>query len=230
MSKTAKNESIQLNPNPPTLRDIDTITPYPNNAKKHDERSTKKLAESIKRYGWRGNPILVDREGVIISGHGRRLAALHLGMKKVPVSVEQDMTAEQARAFRLADNRAAMTDFDGDLLEQELLEFPDLAVDLEGIFDKKELDFAVADLMETDISVFEDDLDSAVAEQQEQLEDRIESAGQKRITIAKLLGFKTIAGNDAIFVTRLMAEIEAETGLTGDEAFVEYARKVLKAA
>lgn len=216
---------VALNLNAPALRDIDTIHPYPGNAKKHDERSTKKLAESIKRFGWRGNPILVDQDGVIIAGHGRRLAALLLGLKKVPVSVEQDLSASQARAFRLADNRAAMTDLDGDLLEKELTEFPDLAVDLTGIFDKKELDFAVTDLMSADESVFETDLADAVREQAGQLDERIEGADGKRITIAKLLGFKGVLGKDAIFVTRLMAKIEAETGLVGEDAFVQYARE-----
>lgn len=236
MTKKTKKEvvaispSVELNLNPPELRDIDTIYPYPGNAKKHDDKSTKKLAESIRRFGWRGNPILVDRDGVIIAGHGRRLAGIALGLKKVPVSVEKDLSAEQARALRLADNRVAMTDFDGDLLERELSDFPDLAIDLDGIFDKKELDFAITDLMETDESVFEDDLSGAVRDQMNQLDERIEGAGAKRITIAKLLGFKSVPGDNAIYVTRLMAHIEASTGMTGEDAFVQYAREQLESA
>ena len=53
--------------------DIARVKPYKNNAKIHDEKQVEKIAKSIKEFGWRGNPIVVDREGVIIAGHGRRL-------------------------------------------------------------------------------------------------------------------------------------------------------------
>jgi len=230
MTKKTQKSQVKLNLNPPELRDVDSLTPYPDNGKKHDDKSTQKLAESIRKFGWRGNPILVDRDGVIIAGHGRRLAAQLLGLKHVPVSVEQDLTAEQARAFRWADNRVAQTDLDSDILEQQLLEFPELALDLEGIFEKKELDFAIADLMSTNDDVFENDLAGAVREQMEQLDERIEGAGEKRITIAKLLGFKSVSGNEAIIVTRFMAQIEAQTGLVGEDAFLQFAREHAKVA
>ena len=55
--------------------DVEKLIPYENNVKIHDEKQVKKIAESIKRFGW-DQPIVVDKDGVIIKGHGRRLAAL----------------------------------------------------------------------------------------------------------------------------------------------------------
>ena len=206
------------------VRGIDTIKPYPKNAKKHDDAQVKKLAESIKKFGWRGNPILVDKEGVIIAGHGRRLAALSLKMDKVPVVVIDDMTAEEARAFRLADNRVAISDIDNDILQEELI---DLDFDLDGIFDKKELDFAVADLMEVNLDVFESDLATVMDEQTANTNDKIEKSETKRVSVTKALGFKEIDGADAFYVTRLMAQLQADSGASAEKAFVEFCKSLV---
>ena len=212
----------KINDSKPELRDIESITPYALNAKKHAPDQVKRLAQSIKKFGWRGNPIIVDGQGVIISGHGRRLAALQLGLKVVPVVTVTDMTAEEARAFRLADNRAAISDLDNDILREELL---DLGTDLlEDIFDKKELDFAVADLMEINDDVFVSDLDSVMSDQQATTERLISDVADKRMSVARVLGFAHFTGADAIHVTRLLAHMEAETGLTGEQAFVAFAK------
>lgn len=211
------------------LRSLDTIHPYPLNAKKHDDAQIARLATSIKKFGWRGNPILVDREGVIIAGHGRRLAALKLGLTKVPVVVEQDMSAEEARAFRLADNRVAMSNIDNDILKEELLDLgEDLGDLLDNIFDKKELDFAIADIMDVDESVFESDLDTVMDEQNANTDDKIKASEEKNVSLTKLLGFKEVKGSDAIYVTRWIAMLEEESGTrTGAEAFMEHVRGVV---
>lgn len=208
----------------PVLRNIDTIYPYPQNVKKHGDEQVKRVAESIKRFGWRGNPIIVDTFGVIIAGHGRRLAAISLGLKQVPVVVEEDMSAEEARAFRLADNRAAVGDIDGDLLKLELL---DLDIDLlDGIFDKKELDFMSADVMTIDDSVFVSNLDTVMEEQQSVTNEKIDQSSAKRVSVAKALGFKDISGADTIYVSRFMAQLEAQTGLQGDSAFISFIKQL----
>lgn len=209
------------------LREIETIYPYANNAKKHDDNQVARIAESISKFGWRGNPIVVDAEGIIIAGHGRRLAALKLGMTKVPVVVEEDMTAEQARAFRLADNRAAISDLDNDLLQAELIDLGDYSGDLlDGIFDKKELDFATADLMQLDDSVFEESLDTVIAEQAKTTEDQLTKNDAKRIALNKVMGFKDIAGADAIYVTRFIAQLQADSSLPPEQAFVGFIKKL----
>lgn len=209
----------------PELRDIDSISPYEKNAKKHPPDQVKRLAESIKKFGWRGNPIIVDKFGEIIAGHGRRLAALELGLPKVPVVVVEDMSAEEARAFRLADNRVAESSVDGNLLREELI---DLDFDLSGIFDDKELAFANADLGELDETVFISDLDKAVEAQREETQRVIAEVGAKPMPVAKAIGFKTFAGENVLTITRFTAFTEAVTGKVGEEAFVDYALMAMK--
>ena len=86
--------------------DIELLTKYKNNTKTHPDSQVDKIANSIKSYGF-DQPIAVDTEGVIIKGHGRLMAALKLGMKKVPVIVRADLTLIQAAASRIADNKVA---------------------------------------------------------------------------------------------------------------------------
>lgn len=202
------------------------LIPYENNAKIHDPKQVEKIAKSIQEFGWRGNPIVVDKEGVIIAGHGRRLAALKLGLAQVPVVVASDLTEDQIKALRLADNRVAISDYDSDLLQSELA---GITVDLEGIFDKKELDFLVAaDLGEIKTEAFVVDLDEEVKAQAAETNKKIEEADEKPIKIEKALGFKSIQGKDERWVARFMAQVEAETGKEGAEAFVAFVRNLMQ--
>ena len=98
------------------LRDI---IPYENNPRRN-EKAVDAVVNSIKQFGFR-NPIIVDENMVIISGHTRRLAALKLSMETVPVIIAKDLTEEQVRAFRLADNRvASFSSWDEEKLKQEI--------------------------------------------------------------------------------------------------------------
>jgi ParB-like chromosome segregation protein Spo0J len=198
---------------------IEAITPYELNSKIHDERQIAGIATSIERFGF-DQPIVVDKDGVIIKGHGRRLACLKLGLKQVPVLVRDDLSPEQANAARIADNRVAVGDFDTELLKAEL-EALDID-DLRGIFDDKELDFLAVDLTSMDSSLFVENLDEAVASQEAETEEKFKAAESKRIPIGKALGFKDIAGADHIHLNRFMAAIETRTGLKGDQAFVSF--------
>lgn len=200
--------------------DIARVKPYDLNAKVHDDAQVKKIAKSIKEFGWT-QPIVVDHDGVIIAGHGRRLAAISLGIDKVPVWVRDDLDANQVRALRLADNRVAISNLDTDILQKELA---DLKFDLEGFFDKKELDFVVADLGELDTSAFVEDLDAEIRHQAEETKRTVEEAAEKSVKIDKALGFKTIKASDERAVATAMALIEEETKLTGVEAFVKFCR------
>lgn len=215
-------------PTQPAWRDVDTLVPYEKNAKKHGPEQVKKIAASIKKYGWRGNPIIVDTHGVIIAGHGRRLAAISLGMNQVPVIVE-DMTEDEARAYRLADNRAAEGGLDHDILKAELLELPEFVVaGLGDIFDKKELDFAVADLMDVNMDVFSSDLDGVMDDVQSTTDEKIVQAAEKRVGLDKALGFKTVKGSDVIVLSRFMALITGETGLEPEQALIKHAQRVME--
>ena len=81
------------------------LVPYENNPRKN-EKAVEAVKNSIKQFGFK-NPIIADENNVIISGHTRRLAAMELGIETVPVVIATDLTKEQVRAFRLADNRVA---------------------------------------------------------------------------------------------------------------------------
>ena len=97
------------------------IVPYAKNAKKHDNRQINNVAESIKQYGF-VQPIVIDRDGVIVIGHCRALAAKKLGMKEVPCVCVEDLTPEQVNALRIVDNKSNESEWDFDILPDELAE------------------------------------------------------------------------------------------------------------
>lgn len=82
---------------------IDEIKPYENNPRDNDN-AVEGVAKSIKAYGWQ-QPIVVDKDNVIIVGHTRYRAAQKLGMKTVPVLVADKLNEQQVKAYRLADNK-----------------------------------------------------------------------------------------------------------------------------
>jgi uncharacterized protein (UPF0216 family) len=205
--------------------EISRISPYELNAKVHDDKQVEKIAKSITEFGW-DQPIVVDKNGVIIKGHGRRLAAIKLGFEKVPVLVRDDLTDEQVRAARLADNRVAIGNIDSDILQRELAS---LKFDLDGIFDKKELEFMNADLGEMKTDAFVLDLDAEIAQQSAETAAKIEQTDEREVKIDKALGFKSIRGKDERYIVRFMAQVEEETGKVGAEAFVEFVRSIVTA-
>ena len=111
-------------------RDIGTVKPYPKNAKKHDETQIANVAESIKQFGWQ-QPIVCDADGVIIIGHCRLLAAKKLGLKKVPVKTVDNLSEEQVKKLRALDNKLNESDWDFDLLADDIgeLDFSGFDID-----------------------------------------------------------------------------------------------------
>src|SRR5438270_12711821 len=101
------------------LWDIERVKPYPKNTKLHPDEQIERLSRIISRFGW-DQPIVVDKHGVIIKGHGRRLAAIKLGVKQVPVWVRADLTQEEADAARIADNAVIGMQFDTGMMQEEL--------------------------------------------------------------------------------------------------------------
>lgn len=115
-----------------TMRLIGELKPYERNPRINEE-AVANVARSIERFGFR-QPIVVDEEDVIIVGHTRLKAAEQLGLEKVPVHVAKGLTPEEARAYRLADNRTAeLAAWDFDLLPMELLDLQKDGVDLAGL-------------------------------------------------------------------------------------------------
>lgn len=92
------------------MKSLGEIQPYSKNAKKHDARQIKNVAESIKQYGF-VQPVVVDKNNVIVIGHCRALAAKKLGIKEVPCVCVDDLTPEQVNALRLVDNKSNESDW-----------------------------------------------------------------------------------------------------------------------
>jgi ParB-like nuclease family protein/DNA methylase len=112
------------------LRAIQEIKPYARNPRANDQ-AVAAVAASIREFGFR-QPIVVDATGTIIVGHTRYKAALELGLQRVPVHVANDLTPEQIKAYRLADNKTGeLADWDHDRLVAELLELEEMAFDLD---------------------------------------------------------------------------------------------------
>lgn len=102
-----------------TLMKIDDIIPYENNPR-HNDEAVEMVAKSIQDFGFR-YPILVDKNNVIISGHTRLKASKKLGLAKVPVMIDDDLTDDKVKALRLVDNRTSeVASWDFDLLQKEL--------------------------------------------------------------------------------------------------------------
>jgi len=112
------------------LRPIESLKPYAKNPRQNDN-AVGAVAKSLREFGFR-QPIVVDEESVVIVGHTRLKAAEQLGLKKVPVHVATGLTAEQVRAYRIADNQTAtIAEWDMNLLPLELAELKDLGVDMD---------------------------------------------------------------------------------------------------
>lgn len=127
-----------------TYIDVDSLIPYANNPRLNDN-AVDAVAASIKEFGFKV-PIVVDGENVIINGHTRLKAAHKLGLKQVPVIVADDLTPEQVKAFRLADNKTSeLAEWDMDKLDIELEGIDEIDMEEFG-FDDSEID--VSDDME----------------------------------------------------------------------------------
>ena len=111
-------------------KSIEDLIPYARNQRIHSDEQVKKIAASIKEFGFK-NPVIVDKDGTIIAGHGRCLAAEKLKIKELPVIVADDLNASQVKALRLADNKLQdLSEFDDELVKLELEELKSLDFDI----------------------------------------------------------------------------------------------------
>lgn len=135
------------------LMPVQDVHPYPNNPRINRD-AVDKVAASLKEFGFR-QPIVVDKDHVIIAGHTRLEAAKQLGMNEVPVLVADDLSAEQVKAYRLADNKTA--EFSG--------------------WDTGKLDLELADILDIDMGLF--GFEQVEPFDEEALEDLFEDAPEK---------------------------------------------------
>lgn len=101
------------------------LKPYEKNAKNHPMEQVERIAKSIEEFGWQ-QPLVVDKNKVVVIGHGRLMAAKKLGLKEVPVVMADTLNEEQIRALRLADNKTAESSWDDGLLRLSLDEITDI--------------------------------------------------------------------------------------------------------
>lgn len=187
-------------------RRLDEVTPYDKNAKTHDQTQINNVAESIRQYGF-VQPIVIDRDGIIVIGHCRTLAAKKLGMESVPCVCVDDLTPEQVNALRLVDNKSNESPWDFDLLADEL----------EGL----------------DLTGFDFDWGLPEEETEEVEEDEVPEVDETQPPVTKLgdvwkLGrHRLMCGDSASTecVQKLMGGLQADLLLTGPPYGVDYTGK-----
>ncbi|MDC2827670.1 DNA modification methylase [Limosilactobacillus mucosae] len=149
---------------------IGDVKPYENNPRNNDG-AVEATANSIKEFGWQ-QPIVVDKDMVIIAGHTRLKAAKQLGLKRVPIVVA-DLSEEQAKAYRLADNKTGeLADWDMGLLDDELAEIADI--------DMSDFGFDL-DIPDDGEEAQEDDFDEEVPEEPKSKLGQIYQLGRHRL-------------------------------------------------
>lgn len=138
-------------------KNITDIHPYANNPRKNDQ-AVDAVASSIREFGFKV-PVVIDKNGEIIAGHTRYKAAKKLKLKEIPCIIADDLTEEQIKAFRLADNKVGeLAEWDLDMLDIELDEITEI--------DMEQFGFYMSD-MESEAEAIEDDFDEEPPEEPE---------------------------------------------------------------
>ncbi len=183
---------------------LTALHPNPNNARTHSKRQIRQIAESIRAFGF-NNPILVDRGGQIIAGHGRYAAAHLLGLEEVPTIILEDLSPDQVRAYALADNR---------LVEKGSWSKEILAIELQYLMTIESLDFDITitgfEIPEIDLIVGTVPVRPETAEiwEPETLRPRVSHPGD----LWKLERHRVLCGNsleDASYQTLMEAKLAA---------------------
>ena len=111
---------------------VEDLIPYINNPR-NNENAVDKVASSITEFGFK-NPIVIDKNNIVINGHTRLLASKKLGLKEVPVIVADDLTEAQVKAFRIADNKTSeYAEWNEELLKLELEQLEEMNFDLDEV-------------------------------------------------------------------------------------------------
>lgn len=204
---------------------IDKVKPYAKNTKVHSTAHIGKLKASIRADGL-FDALILDHDGVIIAGHGRYEALVSLGYLEVPVKHAAHLSKNQADAARIAHNKTASTEYDSGFLAEEMRRLMDADdVDIAALgFDDHELDFLVEDLGAIDTSAISTDLDADIDAQDAETEQKVTKTDASSEKLGKALGFNEVPIAAVKDVRRFIAQIEADTGLQGVEAFVEFCR------
>jgi len=166
--------------------------------------------------------------GNIVAGHGRRLAAIQLGLDKVPVRVLKGYTQEEIDGLRLGDNRISSNEYDHNFLQEEINRLHQLDFEIKDLgFSDQELEFLNTDnLTEFDESVFTDDVSDAVATQKKENEKAQEETDATAVPIADAFGFKRVTVAQSRKLRGIISQIEEQHGKKGVEALFDHFQEV----
>lgn len=188
-------------------KNIDELVPYENNPRKNDA-AVDKVSESLKTFGWQ-QPIVIDRNNVIVAGHTRFKAAQKLGMESVPVKYADELSDEEIKAYRLADNKTSeFSEWDFDALDLELKNIKD--IDMEGFgFD--------LNVFDEEKEIVEDDFNASLPD----------NPASKHGNIYRLGRHKLMCGDstDLECVKRLVGGVPVDLLLTDPPYNVDYDAK-----
>jgi len=149
------------------VRSVESLRPYPGNARTHSAKQLDQIAKSIKRFGFT-NPVLISDDDEIVAGHGRVEAARRIGMTEVPVIRLSHLSADERRAYVLADNKLALNaGWDNAILAIELQHIVEIDFDMAALgFTTCEMDLVIcgAQKAAVEASVDRDDIVPAVAD------------------------------------------------------------------
>lgn len=168
---------------------VEDLKPYEKNAKKHPAEQVEHIANSIREFGWQ-QPIVLDRNNVVVIGHGRLMAAKSLNLETVPCVYADGLTDEQINALRLADNKTNESEWDFDMLGLELDGILDLDMTMFGFMDTVE---------EEEPEVVEDDFEPVLPEEPKAKRGDVYQLGDHRL----MCGDSTALSD----VTKLLGEL-----------------------
>lgn len=189
-------------------KQLTDLTPYENNPRNNDE-AVHYVANSIQEFGFKV-PIVIDKEGVIVAGHTRYKAAQQLGLDKVPCIVADDLTPEQVKAFRLADNKTAeIATWNAEKYNLEIQELE--------MFDMTLFGFEEAESESDEIEAIEDDFEENIPEKPYVKAGDIYKLGKHRV----MCGDSTVLSD----VKRLIDGKQADLLLTDPPYNVSYEGK-----
>lgn len=215
---------------------FEKILPYPKNHKNHSPVQIEKLKNSILKLGLM-DPIIVDKDGYIIAGHGRFEAIKKMRdedparFKIVPVKWARHLTDTEAVAARIASNKLSSNDYNVEFLQGEIdliRESGDLDIDISDmILDSKEVEMFTKDMGDLNFDALTEDLGEELTRQDEDNESAVADADASDTPLAKAFGFSKISNGAVKTVDRFMATIQSETGKTGADALLDHMEKYL---
>lgn len=216
--------------------EFDKILAYPKNHKKHSKEQVEKLQKSIMQLGLM-DPIIVDKDGFIIAGHGRFLAITKMRkedperFKVVPVKWARHLSEPEAIAARIASNKLSSNDYDVDILQSELdtLSASDIDIDIPDVLlETKEIDMFSDDMGDLNFGAITEDLDKELSDQEEANEEAVADASADDVSISKILGYSKVPSKYVKTIDRFIAVVNSESEAEGIDALVTHMEKFLE--